>query len=136
MDPKMIPDAHPKPRLNLMRGYVAETVCALAEGGLRVQRSWLDPEPPRDATILFRGADEELCALVWDEETGWRTGCFVHGKPGVHTELATSSYLGGGVLVRPAEVSERLAAGVQTPRTMYRSMWDVRDGLDDALRSY
>lgn len=135
-DLKMFPDTHPNPRLNLMRDYVTEVVRALAIGGLRVDRSWLDPGAPRDATVLYRDVEEDLWALVWEEETGWRTGRFVRGEPGVLTELAAASYLGGGVLVRPAEVSERLSAGVRAPRTVYRSMRDVRDGLDDVLRAY
>lgn len=136
MDPRMIPDAHPNPRLNLMRDYVAETVRALVEGGLRVDRSWLDPERPRDATILYGGVDEEPRALVWDEETGWRTGGYVQGGPGVRTELTGVAYLGGGVLARPDETGERLRTGVWSARTVYRSMRDLRDGLDDALRAF
>ena len=136
MDPRMIPDVHPNPRLNLMRDYVAETVRALAEGGLRVDRSWLDPEKPRDSTILYHGADEGMRALVWDEETGWRTGAYVHGEPGVRTELNDAAYLGGGVLATPGDVAGRLHDGVREPRRAYRSMWDLRDGLDDALRTY
>lgn len=138
MDPRMIPDVHPDPRLDMARDYVAETVHALATGGLRVERSWLDPTCPRDATILYSsgGADATVHALVWDEESGWRTGEYVRGEPGLRTELAGVGYLGGGVLAAPGEVAERLRAGVRGQRRTYRSMWDLRDGLDDALRSY
>lgn len=138
MDPRMIPDVHPDPRLDLMRDYVAEAVHALVTGGLSVERSWLDPKCPRDATVLYSsgGADVTVRALVWDEETGWRTGEYVRGEPGVRTELADVAYLGGGVLAAPGEVAGRLRAEVREPRRTYRSMWDLRDGLDDALRTY
>lgn len=138
MDHKIMPGVHPNPWLDLTRDYVTETVGALASSGLDVDRSWLDPVHPRDATIVYRAAsaDATVRALVWDEETGWRTGEYVHGEPGVRTELADVAYLGGGVLAVPGEVAGRLHSRVREPRRMYRSMRDVRDGLDDALRSY
>ncbi|HEY3687776.1 MAG TPA: DUF6292 family protein [Streptosporangiaceae bacterium] len=141
MNPSITPDAHPDPWLDLLRGYVADTVRALAAGGLRPQASWLDPRDPRDATILLADATRStstraLRALVWDEETGWRTGAYVSGGPGVRTRLAEPAYLGGGVLVGPDEVASRLSTGAATARRAYRSRHDLRDGFDDALRTF
>lgn len=136
MNYNMLPGVHPNPWVDLTRDYVTDTVGALASCGLRVDRSWLDPVHPRDATIVYRAADATVRALVWDEETGWRTGEYVHGEPGVRTELADVSYLGGGVLATPGEVAGRLHSSAAEPRRTYRSMRDVRDGLDDALRRY
>lgn len=141
MNPSIIPDAHPDPWLNLLRGYVSTTVHALAAGGLRPEASWLDPRDPRDATILLaddtrRTSTRAVRALVWDEETGWRTGEYVSGEPGVRTEVAGPAYLGGGVLVDPGELAGRLHAGVSAPRQVHRSRCDLRDGLDDLLRTY
>lgn len=137
MNPSITPEVHPDPWLELLGGYVRETVCALAEGGLRPRASWLDPRDPRDATILLDG--DGLApgrALVWDEETGWRTGTYVDGRQGVRTELAGTTHLGGGVLVRPAEVAGRLRAGTTAPAERHRSYRAAHDGLDDALRAY
>lgn len=136
-----IPDAHPDPWLNILRGYVSATVSALAAGGLRPEASWLDPRDPRDATILLAGdaqttSTRPLRALVWDEETGWRSGDYVSGEPGVRTELADPRHVGGGVLVAPGELTGRLQAGVIEPRRVHRSRHDLRDGLDDLLRTY
>ena len=137
MNPSITPEAHPDPWLELLRGYVGETVRALAEGGLRPRGSWLDPRDPRDATILLDGDGlAPVRALVWDEETGWRTGTFVDGRQGVRTELAEAAHLGGGVLVHPSEVAGRLRAGTTGPGERYRSYHASHDGLDDALRAY
>lgn len=139
MNPSIIPQAHPDPWLNLLRGYVRETVRALAEGGLRPRTSWLDPRDPRDATIVFDGLRDGLAparALVWDEETGWRTGTYASGHQGVRTELTGVTHLGGGVLLEPAEVAGRLSAGVTAPARRHRSYRAAHDGLDDALRAY
>jgi hypothetical protein len=141
MNPSITPDAHPDPWLDLLRGYVGDTVRALAAGGLRPQASWLDPRDPRDATILLaddtvRTSTAPLRALVWDEETGWCTGEYVSGEPGVRTRLAEPAHLGGGVLVAGAELATRMRAGVAVARPVYRSRRDLRDGLDDALRAF
>lgn len=136
-----IPDAHPDPWLDLLHGYVADTVNTLAAGGVRVQASWLDPRDPRDATVLYadgtaRTSTAPLRALVWDEEAGWRDGAYVAGEPGVRTELDGARYLGGGVLVTGAELAVRVRDGVAVARPVYRSRHDLRDGLDDVLRTY
>lgn len=137
MNPSKIPQPHPDPWVDLLRGYVSQTVRALADNDLHVERSWLDPCDPRDATIVYRSRDgvpgREL-ALVWDEETGWRTGTYESGEQGVRTELGDVSFVGGGALVDPRELAGRLANGATAPRRAYRSYTDLRDGLDDALR--
>ncbi|HEU5155736.1 MAG TPA: DUF6292 family protein [Streptosporangiaceae bacterium] len=132
------PDPHFDPWVNLLQGYITALSAALAGQGARIERSWLDPRDPRDATITYSSAATpgELRALVWDEVTGCRTGRFVSGRQGVRTELTDAVYLGGGVLVEPREVAARLATGVTAPRRTFRSYDDVRDGLDDALRRY
>ena len=45
------PVAHLDPWVNVLRGYVMRAVESLATGGVLVERSWLDPRDPRDATI-------------------------------------------------------------------------------------
>ncbi|MBC6468523.1 DUF6292 family protein [Actinomadura alba] len=110
---------------------------SLVEHDLHVERSWLDPMGPRDATILYTpasGSPHELHALVWDEETGWRTGGYASGEQGVRTRLHDTDYLGGGVLTDPRELAVRLMGETRAPRTAHRSHTALRDGLDDALR--
>lgn len=130
MDTNITPDPHPDPWVNLLRGYMTEAVQALIAGGLQVQRSWLDPEGPRDATIVLAGAK----ALVFDEITGWRYGRFVAGQQGVRTTLSDISYVGGGVLLDTRELAPKVLSGVSVLRQEYRSFADLHDGLDDALR--
>jgi hypothetical protein len=130
LDRNITPDRHPDPWVNLLRGYMTEAVQVLAAGGLQVQRSWLDPESPRDATIVL--ADTK--ALVFDEVTGWRYGRFVAGQQGVRTTLSDVSYLGGGVLLDTRELAHKVVNGLYAPRREYRSFADRHDGLDDALR--
>jgi Family of unknown function (DUF6292) len=131
------PAAHPDLWVNVLRGYVTRTVEALATGNLLVERSWLDPRNPRDATVIFSdpasNVSAEKLALVWDEITGWRRGTFISGEQGVRTDLADVSYLGGGVLPNENDVVNRVRAGASAPRSAYRSVADLRDGLDDAL---
>ena len=137
MDQDNIPPAHPDPWVNLLHGYVTKSVEALQAGGLRVERSWLDPRDPRDATIIFTHPAASVpaakLALVWDEATGWRRGVFESGEPGVRTVLSDAIYLGGGVLPAGQEVVNRLLAGNSEPPRHYRRVTDLRDGLDDAL---
>ncbi len=131
------PATHPDPWVNVLHGYVTRTVESMATDGLLIERSWLDPRDPRDATIIFSdpasNVSAEKLALVWDEVTGWRRGTFVGGEQGVRTELADVSYLGGGVLASEHDVVNRVLAGASEPRCAYRSVADLRDGLDDAL---
>lgn len=125
---------HPDPWIELTWRYVAKAVQALRTSGLNVERSWLDPRDPRDATILYSGPGQaHQRALVWDEMTGWRHGRFESGQPGVRTELSEVSYLGGGILMGDAELMGRLLAHASEPRREYRSVTDLHDGMDDEL---
>jgi hypothetical protein len=131
VDESITPGAHPDPWVNLLGDYVTETVAALSSAGIQVQRSWLDPADPRDATIVLA----ETRALVYDEVTGWRHGRFVAGQQGVRTELTEVSYLGAGVLLGVDELAHRFINGFSAPRREYRSTADLHDGLDDAFRA-
>ena len=121
---------HPEAWVNRPEGYLRTAIEALQGGGLEVPLAWLDPCDPRDATILI---GDSTRALVWDEQTGWRTGRFVAGRQGMRTELADVSYLGGGAVPAAPEVAHRLLTGTSVQRPTYRSYKDVRDGLDDLL---
>jgi hypothetical protein len=117
--------------VNTTRNYVTESVHALVQQGLVIDRSWLDPSDPRDATVVL--ADTR--ALVWDEVTGWRIGVFRSGRQGVRTALGGAAQLGGGVLPAPAELARRVAYGATASRRDHRSYADA-DGLDEALRAF
>jgi hypothetical protein len=121
-------DPHPDPWLDLLRPYVHQVITALADGGVPIERSWLDPRDPRDATIVCAGV-----GLVWDEESGWRRGDFVAGHQGSRTVLTGAGYLGGEVLPAPAKLVRCLAGPAAPERPRYRSHTDVRDGLDETL---
>jgi hypothetical protein len=116
---------------------VTRAVEALTAGGLRVERSWLDPRDPRDATIIYThpasNASAKKLALVWDEVTGWRSGVFEGGRPGVRTVVSDTSYLGGGILLGREELAGRVLARVSEPRREYRAVTSLHDGLDEAL---
>ena len=131
------PAAHPDPWVDVLRGYVTRAVEGLATSNLLVEHSWLDPRDPRDATIIFSdpaaNVSAEKLSLVWDEVTGWRHGTFVSGLQGVRTVLSEVSYLGGGVLPDENDMVNRVLAGASVPRQTYRSVADLRDGLDDTL---
>ena len=107
MDKAITPGGHEDPWVNLLGDYVTEAVAALSSRGIQVQRSWLDPRDPRDATIVLAGTR----ALVFDEVTGWRYGPFLAGRQGVRTELAEVSYIGGGVLLGADELAHRFING-------------------------
>jgi hypothetical protein len=129
-----IPLPHPDPWVDLTRQYVTQAVQALRSGGLKIERSWLDPRDPRDATVVYSipGKTSSL-ALVWDEVSGWRQGQFVDGHQGIRTELSGAVHLGGGVLLSGPELTGRVLCGATEPRCAYRSAAALRDGLDDAL---
>lgn len=126
---------HPNAWVNLAEPYIAALMEALAEQGVAMPAAWMDPCGPRDATILFDHPGQARQALVWDEETGLRTGEFVAGRQGVRTELDGAAYLGGGLLPAPEDAVRRLLHGVREPRTVHRRHNDLRDGFDDHLRS-
>ena len=131
-----IPLPHPDPWVDLLRDYVIETVETLKIGGMQVERSWLDPRDPRDATIVYSASGDALAglnALVWDEVAGWRQGRFGGGQQGILTTLSAVRYLGGGVLLDGASLASRVLGGVSEPRREYRAVTDLRDGLDDGL---
>jgi Family of unknown function (DUF6292) len=131
------PLPHSDPWVDVLRGYVTESVEAIKAGGLLVDRSWLDPRNPRDATIIFThpasNVSAEKLALVWDEVTGWRRGVFVSGEQGVRTVLSGTDYLGGGLLPEGQELVGRVLAGASEGRREHRSVASLHDGLDDAL---
>lgn len=121
---------HGDEELDLFRGYLSESVRALEAAGMEPTQAWLDPSGPRDATIVMGER-----ALVWDEESGWRVGGFVSGEPGVRTHLEDPQYLGGGVLPEPAELAERMTAGVSEPFRKFRSHEDDPEALDAEVRA-
>lgn len=125
------PLPHPVSYVNTTRNYVTQSVWALIKAGLVVDRSWLDPADPRDATIVL----QDTRALVWDEECGWRVGLFRSGRQGVRTDVSGAVHLGGGPLPAPDELAGRIRAGVSAPAREYRSYEDS-DGLDEMLRRY
>jgi hypothetical protein len=125
------PHQHPVSRVDTTRNYVTACVRALLQEGLTVDRSWLDPSDPRDATMILGDSR----ALVWDETTGWRIGRFGTGEQGVRTVLDGAVQLGGGPLPTPAELAWRIASGTTAARREYRSYADS-DGFDEALRTY
>lgn len=139
MEERTTPPAHQDPWVDVLRGYVTSAVEHLSAGGLQVERSWLDPRNPRDATIIFThpasNVSTEKLALAWDEVTGWRSGVFGSGEQGVRTVLSAAVHLGGGVLPEGAELVIRVLTGANEPRREYRQVTDLRDGLDDALRA-
>lgn len=130
----MLVPEHQDAWINLLHGYISSAAAALHAGGVHIERGWLDPSGPRDATIVYTVSGTTR-ALVWDEVTGWRNGRYEAGQPGVRTTLSDVSYLGGGVLLSTAELASRLPAGLSGPRIPYRSITD-RDGLDEALAGW
>lgn len=113
------PPQHEDPAIDLIRPYIAQTVRALESAGVEVERSWLDPSGPRDATIVYRVPDGRH-ALVWDEETGWRRGEFRTGRSGLRTVLVGAVHLGGGVIPAPVEVADRLTRDASEAFRRYR----------------
>lgn len=125
------PQQHPDFRVDATRNYVTVCMRTLLQRGLIVDRSWLDPSDPRDATVVLGGSR----ALVWDETTGWRLGLFQAGEQGVRTVLGGPVHLGGGPLPTPAELAWRVAAGTTASRREHRSYADS-DGFHEVLRAY
>lgn len=124
-----IPLPHPDPEVDESRGYITAVVRALALRGVAVDRVWLDPSLPVDATVIT-GAE----ALVWNETHGWAVGEFVSGEQGVRTVLADPLLLGGGVLPSPAEIASRTVLRQSEPLVIRRIR--ARDGFQEALRGF
>ena len=131
------PARHEDPFVDILHAHVTRAAESLTAGGLTIERSWLDPRDPRDATIILSDPASNLSArelaLVWDEVTGWRSGVFEGGHQGVRTDLSSVNYLGGGLVLNGPELAARFRDGASEGRHEYRSIADVRDGLDDVL---
>lgn len=123
------PHAHPDPEVDESRGYITAVVLELARRGEDVDRVWLDPSGPVDATIVTRTR-----ALVWNEIHGWSMGRFVSGEQGVRTVLEEPFLLGGGVLPPPDEIALRMRLGLGRPLAVRGIR--ARDGFQETLRSY
>jgi len=83
-----IPAPHPLPEVDIIRPYITDVVRSLELSGVKVDRSWLDPMGPLDATIVFGSR-----ALVWNEWTGWTIGAFISGQQGTRTILGNPTNL-------------------------------------------
>jgi hypothetical protein len=130
MSHKSLPAPHPDQEVDAARGYITATAENLDALGLRVDRSWLDPKGPVDATIVT-----DSFALVWDEWRGWIRGDYVSGRQGERTVLDNATEIGGGVLLDPRAVGVLVRDG-RTAATVARRAADARDGLFDGLRTY
>ncbi|WP_106399481.1 DUF6292 family protein [Actinocorallia populi] len=124
-----IPHPHPDPEVDESRGYITAVARELSLHGVAVDRLWLDPCQPVDATIVTGGR-----ALVWNETHGWAVGGFVSGEQGVRTVLAEALLLGGGVVPPPSEIARRAVLGRSEPLVVREIR--ARDGLNEVLRSY
>lgn len=129
----VLPAEHPDACVEATRPYLTSVVLALCAAGISVERSWLDPSGPRDATIVVasEGSAAEAVgaarrgALVWDEETGWRYGQFVSGRQGERTVLDFVAYLGYGVLPHGAWVAEQWSCKASRPKRVFRRCVEV-----------
>jgi hypothetical protein len=130
MSHESLPAPHPDQEVDEARGYITATVEALDALGLRVDRSWLDPKGPVDATVVT-----DSFALVWDEWRGWVRGDYVSGRQGERTVLENVAELGGGLLLDPRELAVLVRDG-RTAAPVARRSADTRDGLFDGLRTY
>lgn len=130
-----MPPSHEDPSLDLLRPYITRSAMALREVGVELEQSWLDPSGPRDATIRYT-RDGRSHALVWDEETGWRLGGFVSGRPGERTALADARYLGGELLLEPGEVARRVVEDEAAPYRKFRDHDDAPERFDETVRAF
>ncbi|TDD76719.1 DUF6292 family protein [Actinomadura rubrisoli] len=129
-----MPPGHEDPSLDLLRPYITRSAMALRAVGVELEQSWLDPSGPRDATIRYL-KDGQSHALVWDEESGWRLGGFVSGRPGERTRLRDPRYLGGELLLAPGEVARRVVDGESEPYRRFRDHDEDPERFDDTVRS-
>ncbi|MFB4313367.1 DUF6292 family protein [Actinomadura sp. 21ATH] len=133
MSDSTLPARHEDPALDLLRPYITASARALLAAGVELERSWLDPSGPRDATIVCR-LKGETRALVWDEESGWRIGGFISGRPGERTQLSDARYLGQEVLPRPEKVAKAVVTDSTHPARKYRDHFDDPASFDDTVR--
>jgi hypothetical protein len=124
------PAPHPNPNVNEARGYTTAAVEALDALSLHVDKSWLDPMGPIDATIVT-----DSFALVWDEWRGWVRGTYVSGRQGERTVLDNATEIGGGLLLDPRELAVLIRDGRTAAPIAHRPA-GARDGLFDGLRTY
>ncbi|MDX6738461.1 DUF6292 family protein [Actinocorallia sp. A-T 12471] len=116
---------HPHPQVHATRGYIAHSVTALDRRGIALDRAWLDPFNPVDATIVL----SDGTALVWSEDTGWTRGTYVSGEQGLRTEYTDGVALGGGVLLDPDHLAELVATGRTEAPFAPREIGNGNDGL-------
>lgn len=128
---KGMPPRHEDADLEVLRPYISSTVREFKISGIECAESWLDPRGPRDATIRL----SDTRALVWDEETGWRSGEFISGEQGVRTQLSDARYLGGGLLPAPRDVVRRFTEGVAEPCRKWRDHDEAADRFDHEVRT-
>lgn len=112
-----LPAPHPLPEIDAIRPYITEVVVALEMSGIDVNRSWLDPARPIDATIVI-GDD---IALVWDEWGGWVIGTYISGHQGERTVIDGAIRLLDGVEPLPDAVANA------TCRAIMPSVYDTDD---------
>ncbi|MFI0357720.1 DUF6292 family protein [Actinomadura sp. 9N407] len=136
MSDSSMPPRHEDPSLDLLRPYITASAQALRAAGVELERSWLDPSGPRDATILCRLRDEKVHGLVWDEESGWRIGEFVSGHPGERTQLADARYLGEEVLPQPQTVARAVTGGFTGSFRKFRDHSDDPESFDVKVRAF
>jgi len=125
------PERHPHPWVNLPFHYVQAVLWELERTGHVIDRAWLDPSDPRDATIVFTN----LQALTWDESRGWLAGDYVGGEQGVRTVLADARQLVRKILPSSAEVATAVVRDLGTDPVQLRA-YGTRDGLDEQLRAF
>jgi hypothetical protein len=122
------PVPHPDHWVNHPSGYIKGIIGHLITTGFVIDRAWMDPCQPRDATLVL----SDLRAITWDEDRGLLLGRYVSGHQGERTVLADPVQLSKRILMEPAAVPAAVRAGRGTKPTQLRSH-GTRDGLDEAL---
>lgn len=122
------PVPHPDRWVNHPSGYITGIMGHLITTGFVIDRAWMDPCQPRDATLVL----SDLRAITWDEDRGLLLGRYVSGRQGERTVLADPVQLSKSILMEPAAVPAAVRAGRGTEPTRLRRH-GTRDGLDEAL---
>jgi hypothetical protein len=122
------PVPHPDRWVNRPWGFITGITGQLIKAGFVIDRAWMDPSQPRDATLVL----SDLRAITWDEDRGLLLGRYVSGHQGERTVLTGSVQLSKRILMEPAAVPAAVRAGRGTKPTQLRS-YGTRDGLDEAL---